>query len=790
MALAALRAGSLEQVAQMVATDSLDLDATYPEEGHTTLLQTALHLGDHQAVALLLEHGAKPDRYNSVLKLAPIHVALGPESRATSATIALLVGALSSPALEARDWGGQTALHLAAGLGDRGLEVLELLLERGVAVGARDSRAGHTALDVAARADCWKAVERLARAGANAAPDTMELLEQRRPRSVASLGLRQAGGQQDLGDAALTDALFRQLPSSPPAAPSPAWQKDLTLATTRPAVLDLPTGGQTLVQVAAERGLVEHLELLLQAGASPTLATPGSRSALMLAAEAGRPEVLHLLLQHKDTRLEEVEEGSGRNVLLEVMSRSLQELNLTYQPDFGECLNKVLSTLGKWKDKQGCRAIVNLQDKSGNSALHYATQFWSQEVVSRVLKLGANVGLRNVHGEVAISNILPSTMADFLDTVALTSNNRNPTNENFSIKFDYSFLAPPESKPKVTADNLECCPLLPCSHPSPTKAQGGGGQEGVETEVLVAMARSPDHRAHLKHPVITSFLALKWSQISIWYNVNIGFIFLLVAILTSYIFANYAGLSLNVAPPGCPSNRNISNAGDPDQPHGNDTALRVLSIVFLFMLICRELLQFLVNPLKHLRSFENLLEVILIILIGVLLFHGAPGCHLAEKRELSSAIILISWFELLVMLGRHPTWHRCNIYSTMFFRVLATFLTFLLWYSLFIIAFGFGFFILLHSDTPPNSEDDKPKFFDNLGLALVKTFSMFVGELEFSEVPFQVSPRFSYLFFLAFVFLMVVVLMNLLNGLAVSWAEAEDRNDQPMNVTMMPQWCP
>ena len=43
---------------------------------------------------------------------------------------------------------------------------------------------------------------------------------------------------------------------------------------------------------------------------------------------------------------------------------------------------------------------------------------------------------------------------------------------------------------------------------------------------------------------------------------------------------------------------------------------------------------------------------------------------------------------------------------------------------------------------------------------------MFVGELEFSNIPFQ-SP-FSYVFFLLFLFLIVVVLMNLLNGLAVS----------------------
>ena len=118
------------------------------------------------------------------------------------------------------------------------------------------------------------------------------------------------------------------------------------------------------------------------------------------------------------------------------------------------------------------------------------------------------------------------------------------------------------------------------------------------------------------------------------------------------------------------------------------------------------------------------------------------------------------------MLGLIP---RCNIYSTMFFSVLTTFLTFLLWYfevitnrnieycqknthfhlrySLFIIAFGLGFFILLHSDEAKtmkkeNDEEEKLKFFDHLGLSIVKTFSMFVGELEFSEVPFQVSPRF------------------------------------------------
>ena len=39
------------------------------------------------------------------------------------------------------------------------------------------------------------------------------------------------------------------------------------------------------------------------------------------------------------------------------------------------------------------------QDSLGNSALHYATMFWPEEVVGRLLKLGANVGTVNLQVE-------------------------------------------------------------------------------------------------------------------------------------------------------------------------------------------------------------------------------------------------------------------------------------------------------------------------------------------------------------------------------------------------------
>ena len=51
--------------------------------------------------------------------------------------------------------------------------------------------------------------------------------------------------------------------------------------------------------------------------------------------------------------------------------------------------------------------------------------------------------------------------------------------------------------------------------------------------------------------------------------------------------------------------------------------------------------------------------------------------------------------------------------------------------------------------------------------SLTKSLAMFVGELEFSDIPFSGNPI-STVLFIAFIFFIVVVLMNLLNGLAVS----------------------
>jgi len=84
------------------------------------------------------------------------------------------------------------------------------------------------------------------------------------------------------------------------------------------------------------------------------------------------------------------------------------------------------------------------------------------------------------------------------------------------------------------------------------------------------------------------------------------------------------------------------------------------------------------------------------------------------------------------MVGRHPHLSLYNKYVTMFYKVLRSFFSFLIWYAFFLVAFGLGFYIMLHSDGAPKvqkEDDEENEFFQNPWLSLVKTSTMFIGEL-------------------------------------------------------------
>ena len=78
---------------------------------------------------------------------------------------------------------------------------------------------------------------------------------------------------------------------------------------------------------------------------------------------------------------------------------------------------------------------------------------------------------------------------------------------------------------------------------------------------------------------------------------------------------------------------------------------------------------------------------------------------------------------------------------------------------------------MIFQDLNKNIQNNEQDFFDSPYTTIVKTFAMFVGEVDFEDIPIDPAKTFSvvsYAFFLIFVLMMVVILMNLLNGLAVA----------------------
>ena len=162
------------------------------------------------------------------------------------------------------------------------------------------------------------------------------------------------------------------------------------------------------------------------------------------------------------------------------------------------------------------------------------------------------------------------------------------------------------------------------------------------------------------------------------------------------------------------------------------------------------------------------------------------GCEV--KRVISAILIVLVFFRYLGSVAQLPGFKEYNIYFIMFHKVLKSYIKVMVWFVFYILAFGLGFYIILHDDTTltdgTNSKDvssnssscsckpkDQRSRFSHPFLALTKTWAMFVGEIDFSNLQIKggdISTTLGYIYLLSFIFMIVIVVMNLLNGLAVS----------------------
>ena len=516
------------------------------EHNNKTLLQIAMEKENLKMTQLLLKAGAKADYYNDLLGKCHIHISI---ELVSEKLLKILLESFdkNKANVDSMDQNGKTALHLASEKGH--LNLVQILLDSGANVDCEDGLGRRTPLYIAAKNKDKALLKILLENGACTlntcyGKTIQELIEENIPgfdTSEITVKKKSAKPDPDFGhglkrilDKASLNLRKKQSNSQL------LIQFKIVLSRFSATELDsYNADGKTLLQNASDYGLHEFASLLLDQGADPnqTLTECGT-SPVLFASYHGHFELMDIFVNHKISSIEStktasfssVERTSGESVLhylLNIPNR--REKTSEEIKDYEKCLELLLETEDS-RIQDEILQVINHKDSRGNVPLHYAANLWPQSIIRKLLDRGANIGIKNIWDELPIGKIMPETMENFLNEHCLTSNGHPVTSEDLEITFDYSFLAPP-----VSDENLD------------DQQEQIDKQALPETECLWYMGQSKQHRHLLKHPVVTSFLWLKWQRIRGYFNRNLRFYLLFVTALTWYIFARYGGISTRLS---------------------------------------------------------------------------------------------------------------------------------------------------------------------------------------------------------------------------------------------------
>ncbi|XP_024874035.1 uncharacterized protein LOC112456003 isoform X1 [Temnothorax curvispinosus] len=360
---------------------------------------------------------------------------------------------------------------------------------------------------------------------------------------------------------------------------------------------------------------------------------------------------------------------------------------------------------------KGFRETMDVRsvDGLGNTPLHYALERNWYEAATLLLKQGSYLGQVNKFNNIVIANIPEFILSSYFnDCIQL----RKEWTDGCTIEFDYRCLMPYENFGEQQKISRATC----------------------EMGVILYIANNDALKHLLRHPLISSFLYIKWYMIRHVFYANFVFYTMF------YFFVNAYILSMTYDT----SSRNRQQIAK-DSSNTLQNNLSFLAMGMLLLFTYREILQFCPHPEHYLADLKNWSQVLLILLTFALLC-GAG-------RQIWVMVILLSTWELMTLISHHLFPSCIEMFRTVF----SNFVRFFFSYLILILAFTIAFNILLRNDG-----------FSDSGLSLFKTIIMFTGEFDANDISFSVYPVWSRIVFVLFIFYIVIVLFNLLNGLAIS----------------------
>ena len=477
----------------------------------------------------------------------------------------------------------------------------------------------------------------------------------------------------------------------------------------------------------SKENYVKVTRLLLEHKARPTIQNGEGRLPLHLAAQAGFEEGMHLLVSfsgsgtvsykdiNKQTPLHYavygarslpaivflLEKGACVDSIDDVGHTALHVLakrNVTFvDEEFDLCCLEILLNYG---------ACVHLADKDGMNplALTLVRTMWWGRGSSRDFLLTFVQMLVAKGSKITCSFTMWRMIETFPSLLHSTLNHSISTNTSVGnsvhlvLEFDMRSL--------IASGTYEYC-----------LKKGVGSTPDGETAKLIFKNPTDVSILHyliltgnkhiLSHPLCRTFLSLKWSKIRKYFVINFVFKTLFTIFFTWYTFLitscdfrHHQSSSLNTT--------NFEETFEDDSTQHvelfNQTCTEAVPHIpkymqwihivlggLYFILLIREMLQFSLDPLKHLLNWKRLLSVLVLALIPITALAQCP-CDDIWWVQTAAITMIVTWISLLLSLSEFPSF---GVYIVMFSTVARNVFKLLGFYLLLLIAFAAGFYVLL-----------------------------------------------------------------------------------------------
>ncbi|XP_038218619.1 transient receptor potential channel pyrexia-like [Zerene cesonia] len=508
--------------------------------------------------------------------------------------------------------------------------------------------------------------------------------------------------------------------------------------------------GQTALFKAIMNGHIECVNALLEEGASIKIQLPGNVNVLHIATEYNHVEILRLLLEYNGG-----EAINMINLLTAGDRRGFGPVHFAVANNSVPCFELLLSKnadirlrttssphssstplhLAATKNFIDVANFIVKYDKTtifevnckGWYPLHTASHHGSRDVIVLLLQEGADLSgyttgpkkYRRTAIDMILNNLSKPT--EFMEQVFdsyISSNSQNFQEASCEIIVDYRILMPTTCEMK----------------------------QMKVVEALLKTGNRYGQRRLLLHPLLESFLYLKWKALLPFFYIMIAVYAFYVASLTTFSISIFFYKDTNQPPPEFLDPNIWAN----------------ILFVSVCMIILQELLYINKKSTRYLNNVETWNKFGSIILgfilpMAIIFAHGADW-----PRHIATLALLLSWIQMMFLLSRFPNW---GYYVLMFGKVAGNVIKILLTFAFLVIGFSLSFMIQFRSQIP----------FESPWAAFVKTVVMMTSEFDYEALfdkehseTLATSFIIVRLIFLVFLILAAIVLMNLMVGVAVS----------------------